>query len=694
MFNQRAAKTEGGGAAPEVVRHSQYPTRLTMYDTAPALEVSIEEFETFALDRLQVLRAIEDAQLRAKGEDDMRKRISEALEKYLPLHTNRSRLPSRQLMAERRKDHVSHFILRLAFSRTEELRSWFLRYECALLKHRFREADAAERQELLQTACLQLALVPQTRRGEMLGDADAFYSAQEQLFEVDFERVLDLVMRVQVVLCAGKAYVPQAEIAALLVHEFRQRLTRALAVCAKALPQMDEDERLVPVLQNLSNQSARSEYRSSSAAGAVSADSVDPLAVNFPLCMQHLHAQLLKDHHLRHGGRMQLGLFLKGIGLSLQEALVYWRRAFSSMTDDQFQKGYAYNIRHNYGMEGRRADYAPYSCHRVIMTNPPGPGDHHGCPFRHFAPERLRAALHRDSLADSDVREIADLAAAGHYQVACTRHLEAKLRRRSPAQGQEAPPAPVTSPNQFFDLCTGAAVSQSAGLYGYRGPPPGAPQGYQNRPPPQQGQGNYGGGYGGGAGYGGGYGGNPYGPPGGGGGEFQQLQYWFRAVDTDGSGQLDANELRQALVNGDWSQFSMDTVRLMIKMFDRDGNGTIGFDEFVGLWHYIEEWKKCFRRFDADNSGNIDGKELSDALHAFGFRVSPQVIQALLRKYDIQAGRVKSAAKDRGAITFDNFINSCVTIRSLTDSFRRLDDDQDGWANINYDTFLQLVIAN
>ncbi|KAJ2767461.1 DNA primase subunit pri2, partial [Coemansia nantahalensis] len=158
MFSQHAVKRED--AAPELVRHSRYPTRLSVYTDAPELEVSIEEFETFALDRLQVLRAIEDAQLRAKGEDDQRRRVGEALDRHLPLHTNRSRLPARQLMAERRKDHVSHFILRLAFSRTEELRSWFLRYECALLKHRFREADAAERQELLAAARLQLAHIP------------------------------------------------------------------------------------------------------------------------------------------------------------------------------------------------------------------------------------------------------------------------------------------------------------------------------------------------------------------------------------------------------------------------------------------------------------------------------------------------------------------------------------------------------
>ncbi|KAJ1943049.1 hypothetical protein EC988_006332, partial [Linderina pennispora] len=179
--------------------------------------------------------------------------------------------------------------------------------------------------------------------------------------------------------------------------------------------------------------------------------------------------------------------------------------------------------------------------------------------------------------------------------------------------------------------------------YGYRGgpPPQQQQQGNYGRPPPPQQGGGYGGGYGGGQQ--GGYGGQQGGYGGGGNQQqFQQLQYWFRAVDSDGSGQLDANELQQALVNGaydasrDWSRFSLDTVRLMIAMFDRDHSGTISFDEFVGLWRYIEEWKQCFRTFDRDNSGTIDRGELLQALNAFGFRVSPQIVDMLIRKYDVQ----------------------------------------------------------
>jgi len=45
------------------------------------------------------------------------------------------------------------------------------------------------------------------------------------------------------------------------------------------------------------------------------------------------------------------------LGLSVEEALTFWRRSFSGHTDDQFNKRYKYNIRHSYGLEGRRANY-------------------------------------------------------------------------------------------------------------------------------------------------------------------------------------------------------------------------------------------------------------------------------------------------------------------------------------------------
>ena len=61
----------------------------------------------------------------------------------------------------------------------------------------------------------------------------------------------------------------------------------------------------------------------------------------------------------------------------------------------------------------------------------------------------------------------------------------------------------------------------------------------------------------------------------------------------------------------------------MFNIFDVDHSGTINFNEFVGLWKYIEDWKNCFRSFDRDNSSTIDSNELMDALRRFGYNLSP-----------------------------------------------------------------------
>ena len=100
---------------------------------------------------------------------------------------------------------------------------------------------------------------------------------------------------------------------------------------------------------------------------------------SFPLCMRQLQDTLAEAHHLKHGGRLQYGLFLKGIGLTLQESMLFWKNEFLKvMTADKFDKEYSYNVRHSYGQEGRRKSYDAYNCVRIITSNAPSTGDAHG----------------------------------------------------------------------------------------------------------------------------------------------------------------------------------------------------------------------------------------------------------------------------------------------------------------------------
>uniref|UniRef100_G3U892 DNA primase subunit 2 n=1 Tax=Loxodonta africana TaxID=9785 RepID=G3U892_LOXAF len=91
---------------------------------------------------------------------------------------------------------------------------------------------------------------------------------------------------------------------------------------------------------------------------------------------------------------------------------------------NQFDKGYSYNIRHSFGKEGKRIDYTPYSCLKIILTNPPSQGDYHGCPFRHSDPELLKQRLQSYKISPGGINQILDLVKGTHYQVACQKYFE------------------------------------------------------------------------------------------------------------------------------------------------------------------------------------------------------------------------------------------------------------------------------
>jgi hypothetical protein len=44
-------------------------------------------------------------------------------------------------------------------------------------------------------------------------------------------------------------------------------------------------------------------------------------------------------------------------------------------------------------------------------------------------------------------------------------------------------------------------------------------------------------------------------------------------------------------------------------------------------------------------------------------------------------------------ITFDRFVRACVVVKQISDTFVALDTDRDGWVQINYDKFLQIVLS-
>ncbi|KAK9237296.1 eukaryotic and archaeal DNA primase, large subunit-domain-containing protein [Lipomyces kononenkoae] len=470
MFRtQKKRALERTNFGKEVIREQDYPDRLNMYLIPPLAEITLDEFEEWALDRLRVLSEIETCLFRNRNMKMTEQSVKPLLEKYLPLSPNSvsGRVnKGSQLDTERKKDHYSHFILRLAFCRTEELRRRFVKAETVLFRMRYLSADVAEQHALLARYNFGWTLVPEDEKRSLqeylnFASSESTYtpSPNESYFTVPFERVPELVESRKVFVKGGVAYVPASQQLSLILTEFSEKLEKALEITARALPRLDEDDRLLPILAHLSKGFVAPEYipdNSTTAPGhgVVRASQIDSLVPHFPLCMRTLHTALRRDSHLRYFGRQQYGLFLKGIGLSVEEALGFWRSSFSKCTDEKFNKEYRYNIRHNYGLEGNRRNYKPRSCAQILTDAAPGANEHHGCPYRHFSEDNLVAALQGLGVSDQGVlRGVREDVRNKQYHVACTRVFEATHK----APGVNSPVGvgvgmeSVTHPNLYYD---------------------------------------------------------------------------------------------------------------------------------------------------------------------------------------------------------------------------------------------------
>lgn len=151
-------------------------------------------------------------------------------------------------------------------------------------------------------------------------------------------------------------------------------------------------------------------------------------------------------------------------------------------------------------------------------------------------------------------------------------------------------------------------------------------------------------------------------------------------------GEVDAEELQRCLTQanftGSYSPFSLETCRIMIAMLDRDFTGKMGFSEFKELMVAMNGWKQNFMMFDRDRSGTVEPHELSQAITTMGYRLSPQALSAIVKRYS-----------KNGRIFFDDYVSCCVKLRSLTDNFRRRDQMQHGAVTFQYDDFILCTMA-
>merc|ERR1740130_459050 len=119
-----------------------------------------------------------------------------------------------------------------------------------------------------------------------------------------------------------------------------------------------------------------------------------------------------------------------------------------------------------------------------------------------------------------------------------------------------------------------------------------------------------------------------------------EIREAFDLFDTDGSGAIDAKELKVAMRALGFEP-KKEEIKKMVGDMDKDGDGTVDFDEFMILMtgkmggaDAKDEILKAFKLFDDDETGRISFHNLERVARELGETMSADELQEWIDEAD------------------------------------------------------------
>ncbi|XP_071942459.1 calpain-9-like [Antedon mediterranea] len=145
----------------------------------------------------------------------------------------------------------------------------------------------------------------------------------------------------------------------------------------------------------------------------------------------------------------------------------------------------------------------------------------------------------------------------------------------------------------------------------------------------------------------------------------QAMKSKFETVYNDIAGKdelIDPFELQECLTSAfktvlDSSKFSLGTCRSIVAL--RSNVGMLDFDEFFSVWMELKELLDIFKKYDKDDSENVNVVELQPALEEVGFRLSTRLVSAMVVRFGPKT------------IGIDDFIQCVIKLRHLNETFQK-----------------------
>lgn len=244
---------------------------------------------------------------------------------------------------------------------------------------------------------------------------------------LNFKHCLSLVAKRQVELKNGKVSLPCGKWKEYLTHLFLTSLKYRIK--ATNLESLKSDPRILELLHKLKRELYP--FITRSGTDMLLSKNVDIVSKLFPPCMLNLHQNLRKRHRLSHFQRFYFSLFLKDIGMPVEEAIDFWRAEYCQTPSgshncchhwEKDEKKYLYGIRHMYGLEGRRKSYTSVSCQRIQSLDTSCTEG--GCPFKSFDNLQMLLMQNNPSCTDTLLSNINELQKKRQYSTACILYLK------------------------------------------------------------------------------------------------------------------------------------------------------------------------------------------------------------------------------------------------------------------------------
>lgn len=321
---------------------------------------------------------------------------------------------SKEVQEARKIDLVSHWILRIAYR--SKYKYFFIKNELRWFKIRFNNMPAELRKKFIES--INFVLVESSQK-----ELEDLGLSEEPRYKVPFTQATTLVRKKLCPLHKGFAFIAYHKVVFLLMDALQKELKWAFARYDKIPPESINEQ--LNTIVDLLDLVTPFDYRGVTN-NPITLTTLPEKVHNFPLCMKIQYDNLKENHHLKYFSRVQYGLFLKGIGLSITDALKMWHDEFTKiMSEEDYKKEkFEYFFQHQYGLKGSKINFNSLSCEEIQEQAVP-PGQIHGCPFIHWDDAKLQDKLRAETLKNTEIQKIIDLKKQGKCREACTRYFQA-----------------------------------------------------------------------------------------------------------------------------------------------------------------------------------------------------------------------------------------------------------------------------